>query len=147
MPERSKRKSTQRVFTTGSQFWKWVLSRISQSHVEMAIAWATCSNFQFPGLSPTLWNLNPMGVAWGLWAWGTKGIPQIRKPRPPWGQGVENTGELWRFCELWRTQGQHLPLSHNNPGAWRVLKELSRGAVQVTHSLGLCDSSLEQYHS
>lgn len=45
------------------------------------------------------------------------------------------------------TQGQHLPLSHNNPGAWRVLKELSRGAVQVTHSLGLCDSNLEQYHS
>lgn len=82
-----------------------------------------------------------------------KVIPQIKRP------GTSGAGCRGHLASI--TQGQHilapLPLSHNNPGSWKVLtsaKELSRGAIQVTQTLGcktwkigFYGTHLQQYHT
>ena len=96
-------------------------SRVSQNHWETAVTWGMCSKFQFPALSCTLWNLNPMGMAWGLWGWSSQGDSTNQEAWASLGAGCgEHLASI--------TQGQHLPLSHNNSGGWKVLTSVE-GAI------------------
>lgn len=108
--------------------------------------------WQSPGACVQNSNSQPSVAHYGIWIpweWPedygvgvAKVIPQIRKPGPLWGQGVEST---WLLSHRGSTF-LSVTITQEVGRCWLQLKELSRGAVQVTHSLGLCDTNLEEYH-